>query len=251
MNLFATMHHDSLPYLTESKLIRRAQDNDVQARDQLWTHYARMVLSVVNDLFIPRHLLADAIQEGLLGLYTAIQSFDVSSLDTFSTFAGRLARRHIQRFLFRNCFSVPIPSNWFYVYCRFANSLFKCPTRRSRLDCLDWWNTSDPGKGRRLFDIHRVARFLSLIDCHDLSQHTGDKTSSEDHLHVLDQLLKAIDTLPERERNVIVMRFWPFWVTCPPNKRHRPSDVHDESVDLENSIICEGSVTQTTRRYLP
>ena len=113
-------------YLVECRLILAAQGGNTVARNQVWEHYARVVLSVANELYIPQHLLEDAIQEGLIGLYRAIIAFDVASLDTFSEFSRVYIRRQIQRFLFAFSFRAKIPSNWFYEYCRFANGLHKC-----------------------------------------------------------------------------------------------------------------------------
>jgi hypothetical protein len=119
----------------------------------------------MNDLYIPEELLADAIQEGVMGICDAIASFDVSSLDTFTTHVSRRVRRRIQNFLFAHVFFIRLPSNWYYVYCRFANQLYNCPTNRAISAVEDQWRAMDACKYSRLLGIQRVAKCKNLYEC--------------------------------------------------------------------------------------
>ena len=97
-----------LPYLKESRLIQLAQQGDIKARNEVWMHYARLVLSVVNRFSIPDRLLADAIQEGSLGIKRAIEKFEIERFHSFSTYAWRWIYQYIQRF-------------WLKIFSRFAS----------------------------------------------------------------------------------------------------------------------------------
>lgn len=107
---FATFpRFEALPYLKEARLIQRAQAGDIDARNIIWTQHARLALAVINRFKIPTHLLADAIQEGVLGLERAIEKYEVDRYNAFSTYAWYWVYQKIQRFLDYHRHFVRIP----------------------------------------------------------------------------------------------------------------------------------------------
>jgi RNA polymerase sigma factor (sigma-70 family) len=103
-------------YLAESRLILRAQEGDLEARNAVWARNARLALSAVNRFAVPRNQLADAVQEGVLGLLRAIEKFDVQRYNQFSTYAWYWVSQSISRYLTRCRYRCPIPSNLYYPY---------------------------------------------------------------------------------------------------------------------------------------
>jgi RNA polymerase primary sigma factor len=195
---------EPLPYLKESRLLQQAQRGDLAARNEIWVRYARLVLSVVNELYVPRRLLADAIQEGICGLHQAIDDFDVESYRDFSSCAWQHARRQIQRFLFSNAFFVHIPSNLFYAYCRFQNELHRCPTRHEISACEGQWQKTAPDQYRTLAQIHRIATVESLARSADQIPSRSANGPVLERSEVIESALRG---LTERELTILAKRY--------------------------------------------
>lgn len=210
-------------YLVECRLILAAQGGNTVARNQVWEQYARVVLSVANELYIPRHLLEDAIQEGLIGLCRAIIAFDVASLDTFSEFSRMYIRRQIQRFLFAFSFRAKIPSNWFYEYCRFATGLHKCVSQQMENQYIVALQNQDFDNCKFLLTIHKAVECCSIEHDVDISQLTElyNVTSSNDALTEL--VANAVQQLPAAQREILVKRFG-----LAGSQRHRVNDLAAE-----------------------
>lgn len=210
-------------YIVECRLILAAQGGNIVARNQVWEQYARVVLSVANELYIPRPLLEDAIQEGLIGLCRAIIAFDVASLDTFSEFSRMYIRRQIQRFLFAFSFRVKIPSNWFYDYCRFANGLHRCVNRQMENKYIEAQQHQDFDKCKFLLAIHNAVECCSIEHDLDISRLTEqtNATSAKDSL--TDLVDNAVQQLPVPQREILVKRFG-----LAGSQRHRVNDLAAE-----------------------
>jgi RNA polymerase sporulation-specific sigma factor len=79
---------------SDEVLVRRAQQGDVAARDLLLNRYKKQVLATARRFFLTGGETEDLVQEGMCGLYAAIESytFDKSS---FATFANSCVRNRI------------------------------------------------------------------------------------------------------------------------------------------------------------
>jgi RNA polymerase sporulation-specific sigma factor len=84
---------------TESKATRdalhRARAGDADALEGLLTAYKPLVRSSISQLYIPGADYDDLLQEGMIGLYKAILTFDQEQGAAFASYAGVCIRNHV------------------------------------------------------------------------------------------------------------------------------------------------------------
>lgn len=79
----------------EIELLRRAKSGDTNAIDELLSINKHLVVSVSRKYYLLGGDKEDLIQEGMIGLFKAISSFDESKSDNFSLYAITLIEREI------------------------------------------------------------------------------------------------------------------------------------------------------------
>jgi RNA polymerase primary sigma factor len=101
--------HPLLSPEEEYRVAQRAARGDPQARERLITSNLRLVVSIAaqyRDLGVP---LLDLIQEGNIGLITAVERFDPSRGYKFSTYATWWIRQAIMRSLVKHLRMISVP----------------------------------------------------------------------------------------------------------------------------------------------
>ena len=83
----------------ELTLALRARQGDTEARDQLIHALLRMVVNIARQYQRPGVEMLDLIQEGNIGLITAVDKFDPTQGHRLTTLAFYWINKHIQRFL--------------------------------------------------------------------------------------------------------------------------------------------------------
>ncbi len=81
--------------LTDEALCRAAADGDTQAETELVARYGQLVRACARPLFLAGGDSEDLIQEGMLGLLTAIRRFDPERDAAFRTYAGVCIRSRL------------------------------------------------------------------------------------------------------------------------------------------------------------
>ena len=81
--------------LTDEQIISQIKEGDEQALSFLLEKYKDLVNTKVGKDFIIGAEKEDIIQEGMIGLYKAIKSFDNSKQNTFKTFANLCVERQL------------------------------------------------------------------------------------------------------------------------------------------------------------
>ena len=104
MNILETYLRDISRYhpLTQEQeltLATRARQGDTQARNQLIQANLRMVVNIARQYLRPGVEMLDLIQEGNIGLITAVDKFDPNMGNRLTTLAFYWINKHIQRFL--------------------------------------------------------------------------------------------------------------------------------------------------------
>jgi RNA polymerase sigma factor (sigma-70 family) len=201
---------EPLPYLKESHLIRAAQAGDIDARNEVWMHYARLVLSVINEFHVPEHLLADSIQEGVMALAKAIEKFEVERLNSFSTYAWHWICNGIQRFLVRNLFPLRFPDYLFDDYMRFLRELRKCVEPGDEAGCRARWHGLDRRLYVRMMLIHAAVHPLALPDADARSHPKVFDVLQQGELELTAICHEAVHSLKRRDRAIISMRYGLF-----------------------------------------
>ncbi len=87
--------NESLNTLTDEELIGRIQNNDKNALDFLLGKYKELVYMKSSKYFIIGAERDDIFQEGMIGLYKAIQSFKEDKQNSFKTFANMCIERQL------------------------------------------------------------------------------------------------------------------------------------------------------------
>lgn len=86
---------ENMEALPEEVLIQRAQAQDYDAMDALMQRYKGIVRKRARSLFIIGGDQDDLMQEGMIGLFKAIQDYDQSKEAVFSTFAELCISRQL------------------------------------------------------------------------------------------------------------------------------------------------------------
>ena len=92
-NVFFTT--DSYQKLTDEEIIVQIKNGDEKALTYLLDKYKELVNIKVGKYFLIGAEREDIIQEGMIGLYKAIKSFDKQKQNTFKTFANMCIERQL------------------------------------------------------------------------------------------------------------------------------------------------------------
>ena len=89
------MEINRLHILTDEQLVRMAQEGSETAEEILIEKYKGLVKNKAKTYYITGADSEDVVQEGMIGLFKAIRSFDVSKQTAFKTFADTCVNSQI------------------------------------------------------------------------------------------------------------------------------------------------------------
>ena len=81
--------------LTDEEIIERIKSGDNNAQNYLLEKYSDLVNIKANKFFLIGAEDDDMFQEGMIGLYKAIKSFDLEKQNSFKTFANLCIERQL------------------------------------------------------------------------------------------------------------------------------------------------------------
>ena len=93
-NMFS-INENEYTQMTDEKLIENIKNDDKVALDCLMKIYNDIVNMKANKFFIIGAEKEDIVQEGLIGLYKAVKSFDTQKQNSFKTFANMCIERQL------------------------------------------------------------------------------------------------------------------------------------------------------------
>ena len=79
----------------EKELLNLAKSKDTGAVEQVLAKYKHLVVAIARKYFLIGGDKEDLIQEGMIGLFKAVNTFDVDKSDNFSGYAVMLIEREI------------------------------------------------------------------------------------------------------------------------------------------------------------
>ncbi|MBD8003594.1 RNA polymerase sigma factor RpoD [Bacillus norwichensis] len=210
---------DLLSAEEEVKLAERIEQGDEEAKKRLAEANLRLVVSIAKRYVGRGMLFLDLIQEGNMGLIKAVEKFDHRKGFKFSTYATWWIRQAITRAIADQARTIRIPvhmvetiNKLIRVQRQLLQDLGREPTPEEIAEEMDL----TPDKVREILKIAQEPVSLETPIGEEDDSHLGDfiedqeATSPSDHAAyelLKEQLEDVLDTLTDREENVLRLRF--------------------------------------------
>jgi RNA polymerase primary sigma factor len=209
------------PLLTkaqEVELAKRIERGDLEAKSQLVNSNLRLVISNARKYQGHELPLLDLIQEGILGLIRATEKFDWRKGYKFSTYATFWIRQAIQRALDNRSRTIRIPVHLGQrerkiarVHRELATRLGREPTDQEIAEAAE----ITPQELKEARAVSRVVTSLDRPVGEDEETSFGallasDERGTEEEVDIVlreDALQRALEQLPEQEREVVKLRY--------------------------------------------
>ena len=207
-----------LPHFTareSEEMLRRIKNGETHLREKFLESNIRLVLSMVRRFKSDANTADDLFQVGMLGLIKALDNFDVTLNVRFSTYAVPMITGEIRRFI-RESTGVKVGRN-------LRDIAYKAMQARDKLELA---NANEASLAEIAEEIGvPYGEVVSALDAisEPVSIYESVYNDSDDNLMLVDQisdrtsmdgyvesaaLKEEISRLPERERNVLLLRYY-------------------------------------------
>jgi len=211
--------HRLLTPAEELELASRIERGDLDAKDKLTTHNLKLVVSIARRYQgLSELCLLDLIQEGMLGLIRAVEKFDYRKGFRFSTYATLWIRQAIQRGIADKGRTIRLPVHVAQRERKIATVERQLATKLGREPTPEEIAEGTELPLEQVKEMLDVSRTVTSLDrpvgdedgtsLGSLMSAEGPSTEEEVYLSLSQQAVRAaVEELPEREREVIKMRF--------------------------------------------
>lgn len=200
--------NEELDKLDDNEIIKRINEGDKNALNYLLSKYTDIVNMKAGKYFIVGAEKEDIMQEGLIGLFKAIISFDPKKQSSFKTFANLCVERQLQTAIKSSMRQKHMPLN---SYLSFNISAYDENDDTSLLEVFETEKTADDPldivtkKEYYNFVEERIEETLSDFEKQVLHRYTNGETYSEIATK-LNSPVKSVDNAIQRIRKKTVKK---------------------------------------------
>jgi RNA polymerase primary sigma factor len=211
-------HYPLLTAAEEVQLAKRIERGDMMAKDRMINSNLRLVVSIARRYQGQGLPLSDLVQEGMLGLIRATEKFDWRRGFKFSTYATLWIRQAIQRGLENSARVIRLPVHIAQRERRISRVTRELTTKLGRDPSDEEISEAAELPLEEVIEIRKAAQQVTSLDqpvgddgdasLGDLMADEQPEPDAEVASRMREETVeKAIAELPERERNVVRLRF--------------------------------------------
>ena len=201
----------------EVELAKRIERGDREAKERMINSNLRLVVSIAKKYQGHGLSLLDLIQEGIIGLIRAVEKFDWRRGFKFSTYATWWIRQAVQRGVANKAREIRIPVHIVDRERKIARAERELVAKLGRAPTEEEVSQASKLPLKQVREVREAARAVTSLDKPvgegDASYgdlFAGDEASAEELIQVSleqDVLRRAVETLPEREQEVVKLRY--------------------------------------------
>ena len=204
----------------EIKLAKEAQAGDVESRTKLISSNLRLVVSIAKKYHKNVGMsFLDIIQEGNIGLMKSVDKYDPASGYRFSTYATWWIRQTISRAITNQANTIRVPAHMFDIQSKVSKASQKLHNELGREATIEEIASELNVSAEKVEEVYHLIHTPMSLDYtvgEDDDTSVGDliadtKTVSPEEIAIQqerkDAILKVLNTLSEKEKEVIMWRF--------------------------------------------
>jgi RNA polymerase primary sigma factor len=201
----------------EVELAKRIERGDREAKERMINSNLRLVVSIAKKYQGHGLSLLDLIQEGIIGLIRAVEKFDWRRGFKFSTYATWWIRQAVQRGVANKAREIRIPVHIVDRERKIARTERELVAKLGRAPTEEEVAKASKLPLKQIREVHQAARAVTSLDRPvgegDASYgdlFAGDEAPPEELIQVSleqDVLRRAVAALPEREQEVVKLRY--------------------------------------------
>lgn len=196
---------------SEDKLLELAKNGDEKAQEQLFNNYKQLVSFVARHYFLVGGDQDDLIQEGMIGLYKAINTYDATKNVSFGGYAKTLIERQVINAIKSDCAlknsilnqSITLNNQGFVTYDDDdENSIFTIPSTKDSPENLVLSNEGTKDIAKEIikvlseYELKVLKLYLKGLNYNDIANKISTTPKSVDN--ALNRIKNKLQFLKER-----------------------------------------------------